>query len=346
MRFSKGTTASLIATTTTATVAVIVLASSSSHAANTTQQSAAAADNVAQAPPFHNQHRHEVDYADTDTGILSSLSRRARSLRLAVPFTDHHLDHEADKTAATTSNRRHGSDGEDGVDDSSSRELQGWCSEGFVDCSAGMDSTSSSTCAASCIVGGISKCCSGSNACSGFTGKVCKDGTSCIGDCACDNAVIPQVKNSCTGNFACFEVGMSGGTVGNIQDSCIGADACNHLAYAGCTVGEGDIQGSCTAPSSCNRICQYGVSVGYITNSCTADRACEKAAMYGTVGNIVNSCTAQWACQYSGNSGATGNIQNSCTADRSCSGAGMGGGLGASLHRVLLIMHVLMQEGG
>jgi len=65
----------------------------------------------------------------------------------------------------------------------------------------------------------------GDDACVGFTGKVCKDG-SCNGYKACENANISSVVNSCVGRSACVKAGYLGGSIGNIVDSCKYEAAC------------------------------------------------------------------------------------------------------------------------
>lgn len=224
MRFSKGTMASLIATTTTVAFG-IASSTTSSYATTTTEQLAVSAeDNTL--PPFHHCHQHhqldEGDYADT--GILSLLSCHLTQSRcLASPAADHHYKQD-NKIAATASNL-HAGDGKESVDVTSSRELQAppaWCPDGYVTCSNGFDDLNPSTsCTDACIVGGVAKCCSGgASSFAGFTGKVCKDGASCMRKDACNGAMIPQVKNSCSGTNACNSIGSAGagalGTAGNI----------------------------------------------------------------------------------------------------------------------------------
>jgi hypothetical protein len=62
------------------------------------------------------------------------------------------------------------------------------CSAGFVDCVNGYvsDSGGGTTCELAC--GGA--CCV-EDACAYFTGKVCKDSVSCMGESACELAKIP-----------------------------------------------------------------------------------------------------------------------------------------------------------
>ncbi len=97
----------------------------------------------------------------------------------------------------------------------------------------------------------------GYNACYGFTGNVCKDG-SCYGLFACQDSKIPLVVNSCIGNKVCYEAGINGagpfgGSIRNITDSCKGNDACYMLA-------------------------RYSGQVGNVMNSCIGVRSCASAA--------------------------------------------------------------------
>ncbi len=75
------------------------------------------------------------------------------------------------------------------------------CTAGYVNCLYGKVRIRSYTrpCAYACE----GKCCVGYDACDGFTGKVCKDG-SCNGKAACSKADIPFVIDSCKGDNACL----------------------------------------------------------------------------------------------------------------------------------------------
>ncbi len=273
----------MIATTTTVAFVVVTAASSTSHAtatANSKSSSSEAAVDVDALPPsFLHHHEDHVDAADT--GILS-MSRRllSRARRAAIH------DSKDNKTTADASSLSSSFSSKD----LGRRELVGpaWCTEGYVDCVNGYIAGTTNfipdnSCTAACIDSanpGPPKCCYGKQACTGFTGKVCKDGTSCMGPYACLGAKnIPQVKNSCQGNKACKSVaapatGVGGvaGTVGNIINSCNGDYSCYALGFNGGTVGY--IESSCTARHACNAIALDGGTVGNIKNSCTAYKAC------------------------------------------------------------------------
>ncbi len=143
------------------------------------------------------------------------------------------------------------------------------CTAGIVDCDYGMVRGSpTTTCAAAC---GPTGCCVGVNACSSFTGKLCKDG-SCNGKYACTYASIPSVRNSCKGDYACYNTGYDG-TVGNISSSCNAIDACCYLGTYGAT---GHVQDSCNAYQACDSVAYKGF-VGKLTSSCKSASACKGA---------------------------------------------------------------------
>ena len=169
------------------------------------------------------------------------------------------------------------------------------CAEGFLDCFNGKVRGTSTPCSTSCA----GKCCVGTNACSSFTGKVCKDG-SCSGTKACFYANIPHVVKSCKALEACNSAGYDG-TVGNIVNSCNFEKSC---AYAGEEGGKaGDIDNSCGAKRACYSVgTQSSGGVGKIINSCNAYTACRTAgAGYVTAGlitsDLVNCCNTQNACK-------------------------------------------------
>jgi len=137
------------------------------------------------------------------------------------------------------------------------------CAGGYVQCTGGF-APDGTTCAAAC--GG--RCCvntGGDDACVGFSGKVCKDDSSCMGIEGCNYARIPHVANSCDGEKACKNVGNQG-LVGDFENSCKGGTACKDLARKG------------------------GV-VGMIKDSCLGERACFGLAdEVGHAGNLKDSC--------------------------------------------------------
>ena len=143
------------------------------------------------------------------------------------------------------------------------------CSTNIVDCLNGIvRGTANTSCAAACG----SSCCIGFNACSNFTGKLCKDG-SCTGKLACTYTSIPSVTDSCKGDYACYNTGYDG-TVGNISTSCHGIDACCYLGSYGAA---GTIQDSCNSYQACDSVAYKGY-IGHLTSSCkNANYACQGA---------------------------------------------------------------------
>lgn len=169
------------------------------------------------------------------------------------------------------------------------------CAEGFLQCFDGKVRGTSIPCTTSCA----GKCCVGTDACSRFTGNVCKDG-SCSGTKACWYANIPYVVKSCKAIRACNSAGFEG-TVGVIVNSCNFENSC---AYAGEEGGKaGDIQNSCAAKKAC--YCagtQTSGGIGEINTSCNAYKACYKAgAGYTTAGiitsDLVNCCNTESVCK-------------------------------------------------
>lgn len=194
------------------------------------------------------------------------------------------------------------------------------CDNGFV-----RNSNPAKTCAAACN----GQCCTGENACDYFTGKVCKDDSSCTGDYACFKANILSVVNSCMGNRACLGAGYDGdgGLIGSIADSCIGDYACRHAATFGGSIG--NMTNSCNGVYACLNFGHYKGKIGKLVNSCIGDLACYAGArQYGSIGSITGSCTGYQACRSLGQSGGTvGDITNSCTAEKSCFGGAEAGGV-------------------
>ncbi len=175
------------------------------------------------------------------------------------------------------------------------------CTAGFVECEDGiLVSDDTTTCFADCD----GNCCTyydlndnPVDACVGFTGKVCKDG-SCNGfNASCNKkATIPSVVNSCKDYGACRFAGGYGGSIKSMVDSCIGIYACHGAAYYGGTIG--NIIGSCFGEyyTCMSAVMTYG-SIGDITESCMGYIACDDIGqVYGKVGNIVKSCLGESAC--------------------------------------------------
>ncbi len=103
----------------------------------------------------------------------------------------------------------------------SSRALQATpsvCTQGYVNCVGGWaqgDDGSFFPCSSACD----KSCCSGNEACTSFTGQVCKDG-SCSSYRACKNANISFVVNSCIGETACESAGSGGMITSGMVNCC------------------------------------------------------------------------------------------------------------------------------
>ena len=165
------------------------------------------------------------------------------------------------------------------------------CFNGEVDCVEGYVRDTEEPCTIAC--GG--SCCEGTDACTDFTGVVCKDG-SCGGDEACRSASIPKVIDSCKGDSSCELAGSNGGKVGSMLTSCQGSDACR---------GMGSFQGE----------------TDYIRNSCMKEKSCEFVGQSGSIGIIDNSCRAEGACKWAGNGDAhaiTTDLKDCCNDNNEC----------------------------
>ena len=192
------------------------------------------------------------------------------------------------------------------------------CDEGnIVTCVNGFDVNSPGG-ATSCYESCGGDCCfyGGSDACIGFTGKVCKDG-SCSGAVACEYANIPLVVNSCIGYWACTRAGFYDGSIGNVIDSCNDRFACVKAGYAYGSIR--NVHDSCNGYIACATAGAQFASIGNIYHSCNGDRACLDLGYYiGQVGDVINSCGA-YACERAASNGGTiGSITNSCDGYGAC----------------------------
>jgi hypothetical protein len=194
----------------------------------------------------------------------------------------------------------------------------------IVECRNGKLAGSATSCFDACGGNG-GYCCQGANACDGFTGNVCKDG-SCNGNDACHDADILLVVNSCTGDRACDRAGNDGGLISSIVDSCHGYRTCQMVAENGGRVG--DIIGSCSYNFgatylyygfACHYLGRNGGTVGDVLNSCYGVYACPDVGHRGKVGDITGSCLGYGSCDDFGRDGGTvGNVYNSCNGNRAC----------------------------
>ena len=182
--------------------------------------------------------------------------------------------------------------------------------EDIVEC---VDGVLKSDTSQSCVDECDGDCCVGTtgspDACTGFTGRVCKDGYSCNGLDACKNADIDLVVGGCRGDkgclsadikrgvirgcigedSACKSAGASDGYVGLIKDGCVGDKACAYLSQFDGYVGF--VDNGCVGKFSCRNTAFINARVGFIRNACKGRASCEKAGAYGYVGFIENSCT-------------------------------------------------------
>jgi hypothetical protein len=211
-------------------------------------------------------------------------------------------------------------------DDGTERNLQETCSEGWVNCNNGkVVGNEAQTCFAACNDGQL--CCGAggslgtyTNACSGFTGKVCKDG-SCMSDQAgnpvCNGSTIPEVSGpSCVGLEACTYATITTEVSGA---SCVGTFVCSEMTAVSAVTG-----GSCVGLRACLR-CSAGTISG---ESCVGKQACNQLGQQGSVGNVSGaSCVGQDACYQAGaGGGSIGNIHGSCSGTNACKFAAILGG--------------------
>ena len=162
------------------------------------------------------------------------------------------------------------------------------------------------------------ECCVGIEACTGFTGQVCKDGVSCNGKKACNRAYIGQVFKSCySGDYACYEAGYLG-EIGSIQDSCRGMQSCGKAASKGGFIGEIE-NDSCIGLGGCYEAASYEGGINRIESSCFGNRACFYLAKGSYISEVVDSCNADKACYSTAwEGGFMQEIMNSCNAETAC----------------------------
>ena len=176
---------------------------------------------------------------------------------------------------------------------------------GHVDCVNGfVDGTNESqSCQDAC--GGLNntECCGGStDACQGFTGRVCRDG-SCLGSGACFAANVALVSKSCTNTFSCYGVVRENPDlpIANMIDSCIGSRSCYAIAQQDGSV-KGDISDSCVGDYACAYLAHIGDVNGDISDSCNGDNACQYIAANSTETSISQGldfcCNTEGICLY------------------------------------------------
>jgi len=95
------------------------------------------------------------------------------------------------------------------------------CRHGTVDCVNGLKRGTTTTCAEAGTNDADEEwCCSGTDACTDFTGIVCRDKRSCMGKEACKGATIDAVVNACKKDYACTEAGSASAISPGIYDCC------------------------------------------------------------------------------------------------------------------------------
>ena len=209
------------------------------------------------------------------------------------------------------------------------------CDLGYVNCTNGYNvEESGETCAEACRNG--EDCCDG-DACTGFTGLICKDGYSCKGEASCFYANIEVVVNGCNGYEACVFAGNGGGSIGAVRNSCIGPAACAFAARDGgnidgiedsCNGDEGPCGFAAAGFAEDDQVVFGGGTIGMIKSSCNeGDYVCFSLAYAnGTVGDVVNSCEGKEACSLAASfGGSIEGIEDSCQdGEYSCSYAAAG----------------------
>lgn len=169
-----------------------------------------------------------------------------------------------------------------------------------------------SSCADACRIDAYtSGCCIGTDACTDFTGLICKDmlSPSCSGTAACNNATIGSVLKSCVGTAACLGAASYGGSIEEIYNSCAGLQACAYLGAGGAV---GKVSNSCK--SNDNRACF--AAGGYYANYDYG----QPGAGGGEIKlGISGSCNAQLACAYATSEGGYLQfIKDGCNSDQAC----------------------------
>ena len=187
-----------------------------------------------------------------------------------------------------------------------------------------------SSCADVCIDidTGLSGCCIGTDACTNFTGLICRDVTSpsCSGPDACKDATIGSVLKSCVGVQACKNSGRYEGNIGSMEASCRGTGVCLGVASYGGSIQE--IYNSCFDQQACRYLATDGV-VGKVSNSCDGSNSCFAAGGYDAYNysgyggeiklGISDSCNAANACQFAASDGGYLQfIKDGCNETQAC----------------------------
>mmetsp|Transcript_21446 Transcript_21446/g.46605 ORF Transcript_21446/g.46605 Transcript_21446/m.46605 type:complete len:561 (-) Transcript_21446:360-2042(-) len=208
----------------------------------------------------------------------------------------------------------------------------------------------------SCAEACDGSCCVEDMACQGFTGELCMDNATCIGEKSCYYGNIGIVVGGCKGDYACASY-YGYGSIDGIFNSCIDERSCAYAADKGGAIGAmldschgekscysagynyGDILGiysSCNGTAACIYTAAYGGSIGAITSSCLQSNACERTSACDVddsqscdsiITEISDSCDGPNACNKAAfNGGSIAGISNSCVGSNACLYAAFNGG--------------------
>eukprot|EP00581_Thalassiosira_minuscula_P008640 CAMPEP_0183708972 /NCGR_PEP_ID=MMETSP0737-20130205/5122_1 /TAXON_ID=385413 /ORGANISM="Thalassiosira miniscula, Strain CCMP1093" /LENGTH=293 /DNA_ID=CAMNT_0025936951 /DNA_START=279 /DNA_END=1160 /DNA_ORIENTATION=+ len=197
---------------------------------------------------------------------------------------------------------------------STSRTLANGPCNSFFFCTNGMVQNGlqpqGTTCAAYCN----GRCCAGQNACDDFSGLVCRDRKSCMGDDSCRGANVDLVAKSCRGNGACLHAGAGYGTIKLMDQSCIGNGACHYMAFAGEVQ---EVNQGCNADNACNGAAKNNANgIAMIRSACNGVGSCTYLAGSENVGGGYDGGGDQISMEECCNS--VGSCANSFTLPEEC----------------------------
>jgi len=177
------------------------------------------------------------------------------------------------------------------------------CRNGYLICKNGFFYNGNAPLYTTCADYCDGQCCVGLGACDGFSGTICRDRKTCMGDDSCGGAKIKFVGNACRGKGACYKAGASYGNIEFIEKSCVGNNACNNAAYNG---GVGTIRNGCNADTACENVAKNNPNgILRIENACNGMGSCVGLLAYEDVGAY-------------GGDGGDNEIEECCNGDESC----------------------------
>lgn len=86
--------------------------------------------------------------------------------------------------------------------------------------------------------------------------------------------VIGMVKDSCQGEFSCYDMAWIHGTVGDISSSCNGYEACQGAASDYGSISDG-IKEGCNSAVACFELGQNSILDGQVDQCCNTEGSCE-----------------------------------------------------------------------